>query len=222
MESAVVYIEIRQSSLKALKGEEGLELPLERTPSGGLTKACREKLTVRLQGFLKKEVWQPRFRAYCAIGARGVSLRRLTLPATTKENLKRLLALQIESEFPLPPDALAWGYRQIGSAETPVGQSSNSSGAKQEVLVVAVKKEVIEEYAEILSECGAVPVFTVAALARRHAWQHPPQTCALLDVGRNYCRADHLRKRCASGRARSPVGRREHDPRDCRPARDQP
>ena len=186
MDSPHVYIEIRQSSLKALRGEAGLELPLERTPSGGLTKACREKLTISLHGFLRKDVWQPRFRAYCAIGARGVSLRRLTLPATTKEDLKRLLALQIESEFPLPPDALAWGYRQIGSPSITIGRSKDSSGAKQELLVVAVKKEVVEEYAEILSECGVVPVFTVAALARRHAWQHPPQTCALLDVGRNY------------------------------------
>jgi Tfp pilus assembly PilM family ATPase len=186
MESPCVYIEIRQSSLKALKGEKGLELPLERTPGGGLTKACRERLKISLQSFLKKDVWQPRFRAYCAIGARGVSLRRLTLPSTTKEDLKRVLALQIESEFPLPPDALAWGYRLISTADTPVSQLSNGSGAKQEVLVVAAKKEIIEEYAEILSECGAVPVFTVAALARRHLWAHPPQTCALLDVGRSY------------------------------------
>jgi Tfp pilus assembly PilM family ATPase len=186
MEPPCVYIEIRQSSLKALTGEKGLELALERTPSGVLTKACRERLKISLQGFLKKDVWQPRFRAYCAIGARGVSLRRLTLPSTTKENLKRLLALQIESEFPLPPDALAWGYRPISTADTPVSQLSNGSGAKQEVLVVAAKKQIIEEYAEILLECGAVPVFTVAALARRHVWQHPPQTCALLDVGRNY------------------------------------
>jgi len=186
MDPHCVYIEIRQSSLKALKGDKGLELPLERAPSGGLTKACREKLTLRLQGFLKREVWQPRFRAYCAIGARGVSLRRLTLPATTKENLKRVLALQIESEFPLPPDALAWGYRQICSADISSGRSANGVGAKQELLVVAVKKEVVEEYSEILSECGVVPVFTVAALARLHVWQHPPQTCALLDVGRNY------------------------------------
>jgi hypothetical protein len=94
MDPPCVYIEIRQSSLKALKGETGLELPLERAPAGGLTKACREKVTISLQGFLKKDVWQPRFRAYCAIGARGVSLRRLTLPATSKEDLKRLLALQ--------------------------------------------------------------------------------------------------------------------------------
>ena len=192
MDSPHVYIEIRQSSLKALRGEAGLELPLERAPSGGLTKACREKLIVSLRGFLKKDVWQARLRAYCAIGARGVSLRRLTLPAATKEDLKRLLALQIESEFPLPPDALAWGYRQIGSPGIPIGQSADSSGAKQELLVVAVKKEVIEEYSGILAECGVMPVFTVAALVRRHAWQHPPQTCALLDVGRNYAELHHL------------------------------
>ena len=181
MDPPCVFLEIGQSSLKALKAEEGLELALERTPSGGLTKACRERLIARLQGFLKKEVWQPRFRAYCAIGARGVSLRRLTLPVTPKESLKRILALQVESEFPLPPDALAWGYRQIDSADTP----SHSSGAKQRLLVVAVKKEIIAEYGEILSECGVVPVFTVAALARRYVWQHLPLSCALLDVGRN-------------------------------------
>jgi len=34
MEPPSVYIEIRQSTLKALKGEMGLELPLERTPGG--------------------------------------------------------------------------------------------------------------------------------------------------------------------------------------------
>jgi Tfp pilus assembly PilM family ATPase len=186
MEPPCVYIEIRQNSLKALKGEKGLELPLERGPGGGLTKACREKLIPSLQRFLKKEAWQSRVRAYCAIGARGVSLRRLTLPTTTKENLKRLLALQIESEFPIPPDALAWGYLPIGSAGIPTGVPSNGNGARQELLVAAVKKEVIEEYAEILSECGVTPVFTVAALARRYAWAHPPPKCALLDIGRNY------------------------------------
>ena len=58
MDPPCVYIEIRQSSLKALKGEKGLELPLDRAPSGELTKACREKLTISLQGFLKKEFWQ--------------------------------------------------------------------------------------------------------------------------------------------------------------------
>ena len=54
MDPPWVYIEIRQNSLKALKGEKGLELPLERAPAGGLTKACREKLTLSLQSFLRR------------------------------------------------------------------------------------------------------------------------------------------------------------------------
>ena len=180
--SPAVCIEIRQNVLEVLKGAEGLELPLERDPGGELTTACRENITRRLQAFLKKEVWQPRMRAYCAIGARGVSLRRLNLPPTTKENFPRLLALQIENEFPLPPEALAWGYRPLRNGEI----SGAQHGANQELLVVAVKKEVVEEYSEILSECGASPVFTVAALARRQVCHRPLPASALLDIGRDY------------------------------------
>src|SRR5439155_861306 len=110
---AEVFIEIGQTSLKVLDGETGIELPLERAENGRLTEACREKLCAGLGDFLKARGWRPRPRAYCAIGARGVSLRRLTLPAASKEELQRLLPLQIESEFPLPPDQLAWGYSPI-------------------------------------------------------------------------------------------------------------
>ena len=75
---ASVFVEIGQSSLKALDGDAGLELPLERAENGRLTEACREKISEGLWGFLKARGWRPRPRAFCAIGARGVSLRRLT------------------------------------------------------------------------------------------------------------------------------------------------
>src|SRR5439155_26316122 len=100
--------------LKVLDGEDGLELSLERLENGRLTPACRERLTSSLRLFLKRHKWRPRPRSVCAIGARGVSLRRLSLPASSKEELDRVLMLQIEREFPLSPDELAWGYRQLG------------------------------------------------------------------------------------------------------------
>ncbi len=181
MNQSAVFIEIRQGVLEALKGNEGLELPLERAANGELTEACRENVTRRLRAFFKKEVWQPRCRAYCAIGARGVSLRRLTLPPTTKDTFPRLLALQVESEFPLPPDMLAWGYRALHN-----GEMSPGHGDRQELLVAAVKKDLVEEYSEILSECGTVPVFTIAALARRQICHRPPPASAILDIGREY------------------------------------
>jgi type IV pilus assembly protein PilM len=179
MNSASLYIEIGQSSLKALLGEDGLELSLDRLESGRLTGPCRERLAAALQGFLRKSRTQ-RPRAFCAIGARGVSMRRLTLPASSKEEQSRLLEFQIENEFPLPPDELAWGCRPLGNGSAP------HNGAGQEFLVVAVKREVIEEYAEILSDCGLDPCFTLGALARNSLGPRTPATYAVLEIGRKH------------------------------------
>jgi len=177
-----VYIEIGQSSLKALDGDRGLELPLEPLENGRLTNACRERLTLSLQGFLKHASWHPRRRALCAISARGVSLRTLTLPAATDEETQRLLRLQIESLFPLAPEELAWGSRPLNPAGLPRRQPT----ASREVLVAAVKKEAIQEYSELLAGCGLNPVFTLGALARSALCAQQPGSYAMLDVGRNH------------------------------------
>lgn len=104
-----VFIEIGLASLKALCENRGVELPLERTADGKLTAACREKIIPALEKFIGRKSWQPRARAVCGLGAHGVSLRRITLPATAKDDFERVLRLQIELEFPLSPDELAWG-----------------------------------------------------------------------------------------------------------------
>src|SRR5262249_52954052 len=50
-------------------------------------------------------------------------------------------------------------------------------------LVVAVRKEVVEEYSELLSRCGLSPVFTLAALARSGLCAQRADACAVLEVG---------------------------------------
>ena len=175
MTSRNVYIEISQDSLKALAGDDGLELPIERLENRRLHPACGEKIADGLREFLKKHGARPGQRAFCAIGARGVLMRRMTLPAAAKEELQRLLLLQIEREFPLAPDELAWGYRVLG----------NGAGKSQELLVVAVKKEVVQEYADILSASGLSPEFTLGALARSSLVARPPASYAVLEMGRN-------------------------------------
>jgi Tfp pilus assembly PilM family ATPase len=182
MKSPWLYVEIGQSSLKVLNGEGGLDFPLDRQENGRLTRLCREQLTRSLHGFLQRKRWQPRTRALCAIGARGVSLRRLTLPSTTNEEFQRLLRLQIESEFPLPPDQLAWGYRRVRrEGGPPYGPDS-----RQELIVVAVKREFIEEYSDIFSECGLNPVFTLSAFTRGRICPQPSGSYAVLDVGHTH------------------------------------
>ncbi len=173
-----VYVEIGPDRLKARRENDGLELPLARQPDGRLTAACKENVVAALGKFLKAKSWQPRVRAVCALGSRGVSLRRLSLPAGTEEEFHRRLLLQIEGEFPLPPDELAWGWQRIGGP-----QPAGGATAKQELLVVAVKKEIVADYQEMLRAGGIEPVFTLAALARRQLCAPAEAAFALLDIG---------------------------------------
>jgi hypothetical protein len=177
-----LFIDIGQSSLQAVHGEDAFAFPIERGENGRLTDLCRERLTLSLRGFLSQKGRATGRSAFCAIGARGVSMRRLSLPASTPEELQRVLRLQIESEFPLSPDELAWGSRPIGPPNAP----ANGGPARQELLVVAVKKEVLEEYAGVLAACGIVPAFTLAALSRAELHPPPPGSCAVLDIGRTH------------------------------------
>lgn len=171
------YAEMGRDSLRVLGARGGLDLPLDRLPDRRLADACKTRVIQSLAGFLKGKPWQPRPRVVCAIGARGVSVRRLFLPPSSKEDLPRLLSLQVESEFPLPPEELAWGYAKLGDSK------SDDPRPGQEVLVVAVRKETLDEYSSLLAPAGASPVFTLAALARSRLCPHPPADYSILDIG---------------------------------------
>jgi hypothetical protein len=174
-----LFIDIGQSLFQAVIGDDVFAFPLERGENGRLTALCRERLTASLRGFLGKRAAGQ--SALCAVSARGVSMRRLTLPASPPDELQRVLRLQIESEFPLSPDELAWGSRPVGPPKP-----ANGGPARQELLVAAVKKEALEEYASILAACGVNPLFTLAALARAEFYAAPAGACAVLDIGRTH------------------------------------
>ena len=85
-----LFIEIGQTSWQVLHGDDYVEFPLARLEDARLTDSCRERLVTGLRSFLNKKGWRPRRRAFVAIGARGVSLRRLTLPPAPREEFQRL------------------------------------------------------------------------------------------------------------------------------------
>jgi Tfp pilus assembly PilM family ATPase len=162
--------------LKVLDGERGLELPIDRLETGQLTPACKQALLAGLKGFQNQSPWKWRERAVCALPARGVSLRRLHLPAAAANgDLERLLALQMEREFPLPPQELAWSYCRL---------QGNGGSDGQPFLIAAVKREILQEYSELLTQADLVPVFTLGALARTATCPPQPQNYSVLDFGR--------------------------------------
>jgi hypothetical protein len=85
--------------------------------------------------------------------------------------------LQVEAEFPLPPNELAWGYVE---SKIPAEEGS------RQTTVVAVKKEILEDYADIFSACGINAVFTLAAVARGWPLAGNGGTCSWLDIGRRH------------------------------------
>jgi len=172
LNSPPVFIELGRHTLRAWREGAGLELPLERGADGKITAAARDLAVARLQMLLGRKRWQPAVRAVCGLGASGVSLRRMTVPAAAKGDLEGVLRLQIEGEFPLPPDSLAWGWRELPG-----------DAAKCEVLVAAVRKEVVEEYAALLTAAGMNPEFTLAALARNVLTPSPAAAQLLLEAG---------------------------------------
>jgi hypothetical protein len=173
-----LFVEIGHAWLKARHGDNGAELPLERGADGRITVAGREKIIAALKDLLKAKSWQPRARAWCAISSRGISLRRFSLPGGSGQEFHQRLLLQIEAEFPLPPEDLAWGWQSL--THTP---PSNGAAARQDLLVAAVKKEWLADYHEILRACGTEPVFTLAALARWNFCGQPAGSFAMLDSG---------------------------------------
>jgi hypothetical protein len=178
LNSPTLYIELGQSSIKMLDGDDGLELSLERQDNGRLTPGCLEGLSSSIKVFLEKKNWSTRGKAFCAIGGRGVSVRRLELPNASKDELQRLLYLQIEGEFPVSPEELAWGWQLLG-------RKQNGNKTSQEVLVAAVKKDVLEDYSTLLAGCGVTPVFTFGAFARNAlVSERSKGNYAVLDIGR--------------------------------------
>lgn len=172
-----LYAELSWSSLYLLRGANALAVPLERSDNGRLTVACRERVILAVKGLVAQKGWPQRPQAFCAIGASGVSVRRLSLPTAAGEQFDRLVLLQIESEFPLAPDELAWGCQRLGATA--------GDPKKTDLGVAAVRKDLIEEYSSLLHACGVQPAFTLAALARGFLCPQPAGSYAVLDAGPN-------------------------------------
>ena len=171
---APVFLEINPDSLRGLREGGGLELPLQRAPDGRLTDACRKDLIPALQSFLGHRKWRMPVRAVCGVSGHGVSLRKIPLPSAPGGDLEGVVRLQIEKEFPLPPDELAWGWLAVSGPAGP-----------RAAVVVAVRKQVIEDYAAVLAEAGAHPEFTLSAFARELLCPSPGEPHGWLEVGRN-------------------------------------
>lgn len=170
-----VFIEFGENSVHLLAGEKGWDGRIERDLQGNLSASSVQSLQQELGGFLHRHSWSAPRQVYCSIPARGVSIRKITVPASSGEEIKQVLALQIEAQLPLAPEELAWGFLPLNEAGT--GGDPNL----QSFLVAAVKRETLQSYRDLFAQLQLEPVFVIAAFARLYACED--QACGILDVG---------------------------------------
>jgi Tfp pilus assembly PilM family ATPase len=179
-----LYLDLGYNSLKVLLHGRGLEIPLERSPGGKYDTESKETVTRQLQGFLGSS--RGVRRAVCAVPARGVSLRSLTIPRASKEETRKLLALQVEKEFPLPPEEIAWGYVAEDEAPGAGNGARKDAGSLQEVAILAVRRRLLAEYAALLEGCGVRATFQLGALATSAVCPAAGGNGSVLDIGRTH------------------------------------
>ena len=171
--NASVIVEFTDSSVHIAHDARSVELPLERDAAGALTPSSIEAVIGALRSFATHP--GSREQAFCLLPARGVSLRRISVPANSKAEIERLLPLQIDAQFPLSSEELAWGYSR-----------STASGAQlQDFIVAAVKKESLQTYRDLLTNAGFEPLFGIAALTRPNLSTHAPTKFGVVEIGQH-------------------------------------
>lgn len=169
----LLLVEIRMASFHADLAGNVANGDLTRTTAGKITDESRNQLLESLRRLLPSGKSAGSISCHCAIPGTGVLLHGVRLPAASREETARLLRLRVESEFPLVPDELAWGY--VSGAASPDGF--------RDFRLAAVRKEVLAEYLELFRILELSPVVSVAALARMELLPEGVLAGALLDVG---------------------------------------
>lgn len=113
-------------------------------------------------------------------GHSSVIIKRITLPEMTEEELQESIRFEAEQYIPFDIDDVNLDFHILGSTET---------AGQMEVLLVAVKKDKINEYVSVVQEAGLIPqIVDVDAFALENAYEinydiEPEQNVALINVG---------------------------------------
>ncbi len=139
--------------LKEKKGGYELEafdmmpLPPELIVEGSIIDSLR--LVESIKDLLKKAKIKAK---NCALGIAGhasVIIRRISLPEMSEEELSESIKFEAEQYVPFDVDDVAIDFQILGPKEEP---------GQMDVMLVAVKKDIITEYTSVVREAGLNPV----------------------------------------------------------------
>lgn len=139
--------------LKEKKGSYELEafdilpLPPELIVEGSIIDSLR--LVETIKELLKKTKVKAKNTAIGIAGHASVIIRRISLPEMSEEELGESIKFEAEQYVPFDVEDVNIDFQILGPQEDP---------GQMDVMLVAVKKDVINEYVSVVKEAGLTPI----------------------------------------------------------------
>jgi type IV pilus assembly protein PilM len=176
------YLKVVQ--LKDIKGGYELELfdilplPPELIVDGSIIDS------LRLVDFLKELVKKAKIKAKDAVislaGHSSVIIKRVSLPEMSEEELSESIKFEAEQYIPFDIEDVNLDFQILGPKE---------EAGQMDVMLVAVKKEIINEYLSVVKEAGLNPVIVdVNSFALENIYEinyeiEPNKDIAIVNIG---------------------------------------
>jgi type IV pilus assembly protein PilM len=118
-------------------------------------------------------------RVATAVSGHSVIVKKITLPAMTREELEESIRWEAEQYIPFDINEVNLDFQILQHGE---------SDGQMDVLLVAAKKDLIDDYVAVLGEAGLVPaVIDVAAFAAANCYratcESSDEVAALVNIG---------------------------------------
>jgi len=176
------YIKIVQ--LKDLKGGYELELfdvlplPPELIVDGSIIDSFR--LIDSLKELLRKSKVKTKDSVIGIAGHSSVIIKRISLPEMSEEELSESIKFEAEQYVPFDIEEVSLDFQILGPKNEP---------GQMDVILVAVKKDIINEYVSVVKEAGFNPVIVdVNSFALENMYEinyeiEPDKNVAIVNIG---------------------------------------
>lgn len=105
--------------------------------------------------------------AVFSVPGQNVFIRRIRFPRTNEERMHRIVAYEAKQQIPFPPESSFMEYQVFDHGES----------AEVEVLLAAIKSDIITDFMKLVNKCGLRPVMvsvTSLALFNFHVFDSTP------------------------------------------------
>jgi Tfp pilus assembly PilM family ATPase/Tfp pilus assembly protein PilN len=105
--------------------------------------------------------------AVFSVPGQNVFIRRIRFPRTNEERMHRIVAYEAKQQIPFPPESSLMEYQVFDYGES----------AEVEVLLAAIKSDIVADFMKLVSKCGLKPVMvsvTSLALFNFHVFDSTP------------------------------------------------